>query len=464
LTAADSVRTLPRSGRFWISAVVVSTLAALAGGPSAAAAAPAPAPLGYDVSYPQCGQALPPGTGLAIVGVNAGLPFGANPCLANELAWAGTAAELYANTADPGPLVSSHWPNGQTEPQQCNTALSPGSDTASCAYDYGWNAAEDSYRDAVAGYVAAGLAPPGATATPQPNAWWLDVELENSWEATLANNLAELQGELDYLRSVGAGSVGVYAPPAAWATVLGGSTQFSSLPFWLPGASSLADAQARCSGLAPNGGQVALVQFPQGSVGVDVVCAAVPALMLAGVPAGMKAGQVSAPLTITVASAPAASVAVMLTSSSAGGRFATAPGGPWAPTLSVVLPAGATASSAFYYEDPAVGTVQLTAAAPGYASASAAVGVTAPACTLAKATDHGPEIAVAQVKALPAAVRDEATLLSRVRATKVRARVRIEHDACADYELAVGVAGPQATELLLRRLRQAYPDAARESR
>src|SRR6516165_5996115 len=98
------------------------------------------------------------------------------------LAWAGVNAGLYANTADPGPLLSSDWPNGQTSPKQCNTVGNPGMDTPECHYDYGWNAAADSYRDAVTAYIALGWAPPGSTRTPVANQWWrLDVETANSW-------------------------------------------------------------------------------------------------------------------------------------------------------------------------------------------------------------------------------------------------------------------------------------------
>jgi hypothetical protein len=112
--------------------------------------------VGYDISYPQCGGAFPSGGAFGIVGVNDGRPFSANPCLgvgssASELQWAGMNAGLYANTADPGPALSTHWPNGQTAPKQCNTTSNPGSDTPECHYDYGWNAAADGYQDAGVG-------------------------------------------------------------------------------------------------------------------------------------------------------------------------------------------------------------------------------------------------------------------------------------------------------------------------
>ena len=90
---------------------------------------PDPAPIGYDVSYPQCDDALPANVAFGIVGVNRGIVFSPNPCLGagnrpSQLAWAGTDAELYANTGNPGPDVSSHWPVGQVEPRVCGAATS----------------------------------------------------------------------------------------------------------------------------------------------------------------------------------------------------------------------------------------------------------------------------------------------------------------------------------------------------
>src|SRR5438046_839796 len=122
-----------------VAALAASGFVALQGSAEAATG------VGYDISYPQCTKAFPTGGAFGIVGVNNGLPFSANPCLgtgdgASQLSWAGAGADLYANTADPGSALSSHWPNGQTSPKACNTAGNPGSETAECHYDYGWNA------------------------------------------------------------------------------------------------------------------------------------------------------------------------------------------------------------------------------------------------------------------------------------------------------------------------------------
>jgi len=201
--------------------LLVSSALALPG--LAVAAKPVSSSTGYDISYPQCGSAFPTNVSFAIVGVNAGIVYSANPCLGagdgpSELAWAeqfDATPVLYANTADPGPTLSSHWPNGQTYPESCNTPEVPGADTSACSYDYGWYAAAHSYADAVNAYSAIGQAGLTAGQTPTPNEWWLDVETGNSWETTTLNNVADLQGAVAYLQSQGVTSVGFYASASA---------------------------------------------------------------------------------------------------------------------------------------------------------------------------------------------------------------------------------------------------------
>src|SRR3954471_2533423 len=77
-------------------------------------------PTGYDVASPQCGGALPSSPLFGIVGVNKGIVYSANPCLATQYQWAttstgtaGARVSFYANTANPG-TASTHWPTGQT--------------------------------------------------------------------------------------------------------------------------------------------------------------------------------------------------------------------------------------------------------------------------------------------------------------------------------------------------------------
>lgn len=255
-------------------------LCCLASAASAAAKGKPPrqtSPAGYDVSYPQCGGPLPTNVLFGIVGVNDGIVYSANPCLgggsgAGQLAWAEqyeATAILYANTANPGPSLSSHWPTGQTSPRFCDPSAS---NSADCSYDYGWNAAADSYKDAVAAYISIGKAAPGATSTPASNEWWLDVESANSWQQSTANNVAELQGEVAYLQAQGVSSVGFYATSSDWQTITGGTTAFADRPSWRPGAGSQAQAQSFCGTVGFTGGPTRYSQYAAAGYDADVRC------------------------------------------------------------------------------------------------------------------------------------------------------------------------------------------------
>lgn len=366
-------------------AAAVAAVATSAFVPAAAAATN----VGYDIAYPQCNATFPSGGAFGIVGVNDGLPYSANPCLGtgdgpSELAWAGMNAALYANTADPGPALSSHWPNGQTTPKQCNTTSNPGSNTPECHYDYGWNAAADSYRDAVNAYVSLGWAQAGSTQTPVANQWWLDVESANSWTSTTSLNVQALQGEADYLASVGAGGIGFYANASDWQSITGSTTTFSSHPSWVPGAASLSDAQSRCAGAGFTGGGVALTQFVSGGFDNDYQCTTQPTLRFSPGPQTLQAGSPSAAISLQLSQPAGSGLAVTVNSSASTGRFSTSPGGPWASTIDLPVAAGTTSTGNFYYQDTKAATATLNATAPGYSSATQSETVTA--ASLAKLT------------------------------------------------------------------------------
>ena len=226
---------------------------------------------GYDVSYPQCGRTLPAAPAFAIVGVNNGIVYSTNPCLGSEYAWGTTATSttvpkvsLYVNTANPGPS-STHWPTGQSAPRPCPAAAL----TADCSYDYGWNAAADSYARAVAT-----IGPAAASAAP----WWLDVESVNSWTTDTSANAADIQGALDYFTTSPAaggaglsGPVGIYTDASSWQAITSSTSAFASYPSWVPGASSLSGAQLNCSRTI-TGGRVQYTQYPGGSIDGDYAC------------------------------------------------------------------------------------------------------------------------------------------------------------------------------------------------
>ncbi|HYL40489.1 MAG TPA: hypothetical protein VET90_04205, partial [Candidatus Binatus sp.] len=253
---------------------LVSALLVTLGTTGVAAASPdlgspagsARASRGYDISWPQCGGPYPGSPAFGIVGVNKGIVFSANPCLGSEIAWAGgTAAQLYANTGNPGPELSSHWPTGQASPRTCS-ASNP--DTADCAYDYGWNAAADSYADAMTAW--SGLRLPGSAAASR---WWLDVETGNSWRADTSLNVAALSGAVASLQSVGVTRLGFYSTTTQWTTITGGTSVFAADPSWGAGSPSLKVAQSHCASTPGfTGGRLALVQYPYQGFDADLVC------------------------------------------------------------------------------------------------------------------------------------------------------------------------------------------------
>jgi hypothetical protein len=148
----------------------------------------------------------------------------------------------------------------------------PGSDTANCAYDYGWNAAADSYRTAASAYVSLGLASPGATSTPSPNVWWLDVEINNSWRTDVTLNVVALGGAVAYLQSMNTAGIGFYSNQYQWNQITGGTSAFSAYPSWVAGASSARQAVTDCSAKGFTGGRVALAQYLAGGFDADFLC------------------------------------------------------------------------------------------------------------------------------------------------------------------------------------------------
>lgn len=228
---------------------------------------------GHDVSYPQCGAALPVGSRFGVVGVDGGKPYDANPCLVEQIGWALGAGRpgYYVNTANPGPRLSSYWPIGQRTPKRC-TRSAP--DSSGCAYDYGWNAAADSFARAVSAAAAAGA--PAVTRS----TWWLDVETGNTWESLeygetpkyLANDTAVLEGMRAYLRSRGVRSVGVYSTLHQWERITGGAT-LGRAPVWYAGVGSATSAAKRCTrAYSFTGGRVRMTQFARDGFDADHRC------------------------------------------------------------------------------------------------------------------------------------------------------------------------------------------------
>jgi hypothetical protein len=241
-------------------------------------------PIGYDISYPQCGDDYPGSFDFAIVGVNGGRVYDINPCFgadgrdASQLAWAGRDAELYFNTGNPGPQVSRYWPDGDDEPRECETGTNPGRDTRECAFNYGWNAAEHAYEAALAAYVDLGWADADDERLPGEVTIWLDVEEANSWRGDRALNVAALEGAVAYLESVDTQRIGFYSTPRLWGRITGGTDAFADHPAWHAGARGRADAERRCAEEpAFTGGELAMVQWVEDDLDHNIRCADVDA-------------------------------------------------------------------------------------------------------------------------------------------------------------------------------------------
>lgn len=256
-----------------------------------AAARDASALVARDISFPQCGGALPraAGTASGVLGTNNGTAFSRNPCLVAELRWAKrlpAPPSFYANTGNPGPDRAQHWPIGQTSPSVC-TAADPNS--IGCSYDYGWNAGKQSFATAADAARRLHHVDPVSARRRAANVdWWLDVEMMNTWQATESSPTraefrrddASLAGEVAALRALGVEQVGIYSTPYQWKVITGGraitGSRLAGLPQWLAGFESHSQAVAGCARRGFTGGRVRMTQY-LGHDGFDanVVCATV---------------------------------------------------------------------------------------------------------------------------------------------------------------------------------------------
>jgi hypothetical protein len=292
----------------WVALLLV--LAAPAGTPAqgasgSVAAVPAVGAMGYDVSFPQCQVALPTTPTFALVGVNGGLANDANPCLAQQLAWAQAAPglrhpavaglSLYLDAADPGNGVPD-WPSPAAGTAAVPTPYGScdGSFSRACAYGYGVQRAGYSYGLVAAATppLATGEASPatgeppltaGTSALAATAPWWIDVEIEASWARRSSSsewsalNVAALRGFVAGLRAAGArGAIGLYSNGFQWHAITGLSPRASRAAFplqrdWVTGSSSAAQARHACA--QPfSAKEATLAQFAEGGYDRDVVC------------------------------------------------------------------------------------------------------------------------------------------------------------------------------------------------
>ncbi len=221
----------------FIMIIGTALIAAVFFGQSALASTVYPAGAeGVDVSHPNCGVAIPR-VNFGVVGVNGGLVFSDNPCVAAQ-AKNFTNLSLYMNTGLNANPSSTYYAQAQ---QGCN------GDANCAAYNYGYNAGTYAINYAKSKGV-------------ESTKWWLDVETMNTWNADVMQNRQSIQGAYDAAVASGATTVGVYSTTSQWKTITGG--WLNNWPSW--GATTWTTArQAKtyCTGHEFTGGPSLLMQF-----------------------------------------------------------------------------------------------------------------------------------------------------------------------------------------------------------
>jgi hypothetical protein len=188
---------------------------------------------GYDISWPQCGGAMPQSSSIAVVGVDDGHPFSQNPCLRQEAQWASTASQRGQYMVVDSPVGwSSSSVFASADHGPAGNCVS--TDFVCQSYNWGYNAA----------YADVAYADSQGATSPQ---WWLDVELPTSgsinaggsncyqanfWVCDPKANSAVVTGAVAALRQQGK-QAGVYSTQSQWQSITGGAPL--KLPIWIAG-------------------------------------------------------------------------------------------------------------------------------------------------------------------------------------------------------------------------------------
>jgi hypothetical protein len=161
---------------------------------------------GYDVSNYQCTGFPPNPHAIGIVQVDGWGDTETNPCLAQEVTWAGAGLDLYvfmiygtSPTAEPG----------------CTATPSPD------ACNFGYQVGINDYETAKAEVGTRATVP-----------WWLDVEnARTNWSGSPGANYSVIEGTLLALNHAeGLNTVGIYASPDVWPTIAGNNRP--SVPYF----------------------------------------------------------------------------------------------------------------------------------------------------------------------------------------------------------------------------------------
>jgi hypothetical protein len=250
-----------RKARSFLRATVVVACAVLlalvlvgATGPLAGGDIYRPGSTGYDVSYPQCGQAAPTND-FAIVGITHGRPFRYNDCLGAQVRHAPktTLPSVYLNTGYD--LFYDRWLTKECISQAPSRDLSVDERRAWAIGCSESASASDEVRRQGAG---------------APSIWWLDVETDNSWSHKTELNRATIQGAVDYLYGSGR-AVGIYSNSRWWQAITGGDWAPSGVTADWVGTVKKPAAASFC-GLGFSYHPVWLVQYIEDDFDRDYVC------------------------------------------------------------------------------------------------------------------------------------------------------------------------------------------------
>jgi hypothetical protein len=209
----------------------------------------APGAVGYDISWPQCNDAFPAPSTLAIVGLNDGTAFTTNPCFTKQAAWAGLNLSVYINLNAPDPAHPEQFANGPAG------ACPPGA-SACDSYNFGYNAA----ANAIAQLHQHGYGPRDV---------WLDVETANIWSPDTWLNDQVISGAISALQKAGA-NPGLYSTAYQYSTIAGSFR--AAVPEWLATGVGLAMPPPGCASPSFTGGRVTLVQGFLGAFDGDFAC------------------------------------------------------------------------------------------------------------------------------------------------------------------------------------------------
>ncbi len=220
---------------------------------------------GFDVSWPNCGVALPDGARFGIIGITGGHAFSTNPCLRTEYALArhSGVVRLYINLNMPHGATAKYGARGPAGRCALMSALCR-------AYNYGYMAARAAWVYAVRQLGHAAVR----------TSWWLDVEVLNRWSTSTAVHDRVIQGALDFLGPrgrYGASSkgyrVGIYSTNYQWRVVAGAYYKPRVAVWYATVEGSAALATSRCAWASSSygftGGPVRVVQFRPTSSRLD---------------------------------------------------------------------------------------------------------------------------------------------------------------------------------------------------